>query len=264
MNATRIAAPSSAPRSVRVQGLEFAALTEREAAEAVVAAAVGGHGVWTITANLDHLRRFRREPGARALLDGADLIVADGSPIVWASRLAGTPLPERVAGSSMVWGIAAAAARAGASLFLLGGNPGTAVQAAERLAERAPGLRIAGTLCPEFGFEHDDRRLAEIEAAVCAAAPDVVLVGLGFPKQDQLIERLRPLLPAASFVGVGISFSFIAGEVSRAPDVVQKMGLEWAHRLVQEPRRLARRYLVDGLPFALLLLAESLRRRLIT
>lgn len=251
-----------APPAVEVEGLEFAALTERETADLVVEAAAAGHGVWTITANLDHLRRFRREPRARGLIGAADLVVADGSPIVWASRLAGTPLPERVAGSSMVWSIAAAAAGAGASLFLLGGNPGTADRAAARLSEWAPGLRVAGTLCPEFGFERDQRRLAEVEAAVVAAEPDVVLVGLGFPKQDDLIGRLRPLLPAASFVGVGISFSFVAGEVPRAPGVLQKLGLEWAHRLVQEPRRLAHRYLVDGLPFALLLLAGALRNRL--
>jgi N-acetylglucosaminyldiphosphoundecaprenol N-acetyl-beta-D-mannosaminyltransferase len=251
-----------APRAVRVMGVPMASLTERGASRRLVAAAREGRGTWTVTANLDHLRRYRSEPVARLLIDSADLVVADGTPLVWASRLAGAGLPQRVAGSNMIWELAREAAESGVSLYLLGGDPGVADKAARVLCERHPGLQVAGTYCPPFGFEHDERELERIERSVAAAAPGLVLVGLGFPKQDLLIGRLRGNLPAASFVGVGISFSFVAGEVSRAPLWTQRLGIEWLHRLAQEPRRLARRYLVDGLPFALSLFRSALGHRL--
>jgi N-acetylglucosaminyldiphosphoundecaprenol N-acetyl-beta-D-mannosaminyltransferase len=240
---------------VRIMGAPIAAVTEADAVRAIVDDAVAGRGHWTITANLDHLRRYRREPTARKLIDEADMVVADGAPLVWAGRLAGAPLPERVAGSNMIWSISEAAGRRGASVFLLGGDPGVADRAAPILRERCPGLQIAGVLCPARGFEADPRRLDTIERTVAAAAPQIVFVGLGFPKQDLLIARLREILPGASFIGVGISFSFVAGDVARAPRWTRRLGLEWLHRLAQEPRRLVRRYLVEGVPFALELLA---------
>jgi N-acetylglucosaminyldiphosphoundecaprenol N-acetyl-beta-D-mannosaminyltransferase len=103
---------------------------------------------------------------------------------------------------------------------------------------------------PAFGFERDPSAVPAIRAELQAARPDIVYVALGFPKQERLIRAVRDVLPQAWFVGVGISFSFLAGDMPRAPDWMQRAGLEWAHRLAMEPRRLARRYLVDGLPFA--------------
>jgi N-acetylglucosaminyldiphosphoundecaprenol N-acetyl-beta-D-mannosaminyltransferase len=147
-------------------------------------------------------------------------------------------------------------------VFLLGGDPGVAEAAADRLQERHPGLRIAGTHCPPVGFERAPERLREIDVALERARPDIVFVALGFPKQERLILRLRPLLPQAWFVSCGISLSFVSGNVSRAPAWLQRCGLEWLYRLVQEPRRLARRYLLQGIPFMARVLAGSLRRRL--
>src|SRR6185436_14220357 len=117
------------------------------------------------------------------------------------------------------------------SVFLLGGNPGTADEAARRLRERYPALRVAGTLCPPLGFEHDPAWQERIERTLRAAAPDILFVGLGFPKQAQLIVALQRALPSVWYVGCGITFSFIAGEIARAPVLVQRLGLEWLHRL---------------------------------
>lgn len=247
---------------MRIMGAPVDPIGEADAVRALVDGAAGGEGLWMITANLDHLRNYRQGPPFQALIEEADLVVADGMPLLWASRVAGAPLPERVAGADLVWSLCEEAASAQVSVFLLGGNPGAAEQAAAVLAERYPGLRIAGTLCPPFGFEQDEEELRRIERRVAEAEPGIVLVGLGFPKQDVLIRRLRGSLPGSSFVGVGVSFSFVCGEISRAPRWTQALGLEWAHRLSREPRRLARRYLVQGLPFALRLLASAAGHRL--
>jgi N-acetylglucosaminyldiphosphoundecaprenol N-acetyl-beta-D-mannosaminyltransferase len=238
-------------------GVRFAAVNEAQAVQAIIGAAKAKRGHWTITANLDHLRRYRHEPIARELVDEADMVVADGTPLVWASRLAGVPLPERVAGSNMIWSVCEAASRCHMSVFLLGGDQGVAERAARVLLERYAGLEIVGTLCPPVGFEKDAEEVSRIQCQVTEAGPQVVLVGLGFPKQDLLIRRLRDVLPHASFIGVGISLSFVAGDVSRAPKWTHRFGLEWVHRLLQEPGRLVRRYLFHGVPFALQLLTSA-------
>jgi N-acetylglucosaminyldiphosphoundecaprenol N-acetyl-beta-D-mannosaminyltransferase len=246
---------------VRIMGAPIAAVTEAEAVRTIVDAAAANRGHWTITPNLDHLRRYQREPVARELIDEADLVLADGAPLVWASRLAGVALPERVTGSNMIWSISEAASQQHASIFLLGGNPGVADRAAQVLLEHYTSLEVVGTLCPPLGFEKDDQELDRIQRQVTEATPHIVFVGLPFPKQELLIRRLRATLPHASFIGVGISFSFVAGEVSRASGWIQRLGLEWLYRLLHEPRRLVRRYLIQGAPYALWLLTSAVWHR---
>ena len=124
-----------------------------------------------------------------------------------------------------------------------------------------PDVRIAGCMAPPHGFEKDARAIEEIVEALRAAVPEIVYIALGFPKQEELALQLAFELPTTWFVGVGISFSFVAGEVQRAPRWMQAAGLEWVHRLVQEPRRLFRRYVVDGLPFAARMFGHALRSR---
>ena len=245
-------------------GLRIASLTEQQAVAAVIDAAVERRGHWTITANLDHLRRYHCEPLARRLLESADTVVADGAPLVWASRIAGTPLPERVAGADMIWSISDAARRAGVSLYLLGGNPGVADHAARVLQASFPDLEICGTLCPRYGFDSDDQQLANIEEELASASPDIVFVGLGFPKQDVLIERLRSIVPEASLIGIGIGLSYVAGDLRRSPGWTRALGLEWLYRLLHEPGRLIRRYMVHGIPFATVLLSSAVVHRVRT
>jgi N-acetylglucosaminyldiphosphoundecaprenol N-acetyl-beta-D-mannosaminyltransferase len=247
---------------MRLMGAPMAVVTEAHAVHAVIAAAEVGEGHWTITANLDHLRRYHADPAQRDLIEEADLVVADGMPLIWASRLAGEPLPERVSGSSMVWSISEIAGTSGLPVFLLGGDPGVAEQAARVLQAHYPGLQIAGTACPLPGFEHNELELSRLQRRLVEAAPRIVFVALGFPKQDLLIRRLRQALPHTSFLGVGISLSYVTGDVPRAPEWVCGLGLEWAYRLAHEPtRRLVRRYLIVGLPFGLQLLTSAVRRR---
>lgn len=239
------------PRVI-LRGFAFDAVTLKGTIDRMLAGLDAGRGGWLVTSNLDHLRRAGEDEAFADILRTADLVVADGMPLVWAANVSGTPLPERVAGSTLSGRLAGAAAEAKRSIFLLGGNPGVAEAAADSLRAEHPDLVIAGTHCPPLGFENDPEASAAIRTLLVASKADLVYVALGSPKQERLIGQLRAegVLPSAWWVGVGISLSFLCGEVSRAPGWVQAIGLEWVHRLVQEPRRLARRYLLEGLPFA--------------
>ncbi len=248
---------------MRLMGMPMAVVSEASAVQAVVGAAETAQGHWIITANLDHLRRYHRNSVEKGLIDEADLVVPDGMPLIWASRIAGEGLPERVSGSNIVWSICEAASAARQSVFLLGGDPGVAERSARIFQDTYPNLVIAGTTCPPVGFETDERELAHIQRQVIDAEPQIVFVALGFPKQDLLIRRLRSSLPHVSFLGVGISLSYVTKDLSRAPVWVCNLGLEWAYRLAHEPtRRLARRYIVNGLPFGLRLMAAAAWHRL--
>lgn len=248
-------------RRISLMEMPIDRTTEREVVETVGEAVTRGQGGWVITPNLDHLRQFRERPELRERFEEADVVVADGMPLVWASRIQHTPLPERVAGSDLIWSLTREAERRAASVYLVGGNPGTAEAAGEVLREQAPGLDIAGTDCPPPGFEESPGELDSLAERIQRSHPDIVYVGLPLDKQIALIPRLRRVVPSAWFLGLGISFSFVCGEVRRAPRWMQRVGLEWVHRLLQEPRRLFRRYLVEGLPFAARLFAHAAVRR---
>jgi N-acetylglucosaminyldiphosphoundecaprenol N-acetyl-beta-D-mannosaminyltransferase len=246
---------------VRLLDMDLVAVTTNELLDHVFARLRAGEGGWLVTANLDFLRRHAVDPGVRAVYDEATLTVADGMPLLWAASLQGTRLPERVAGSSLTPQLIARAEQEGRSVYLLGGNPNSNQRASELLAARHPRLEITGHSSP---FVHDPptpEELASLVAELGGSPPDLLLVGLGSPKQERLIQALRPHLPRTWMVGVGITFSFIAGDIRRAPRWMQATGLEWVHRLVQEPKRLARRYLVDDVPFALSLLARGAMQR---
>ncbi|HWD76105.1 MAG TPA: WecB/TagA/CpsF family glycosyltransferase [Solirubrobacteraceae bacterium] len=257
MTTTLTPPPDPARDHVELMGLPLHGVTRTGAVEHLIAESAAGRGGYVMTPNLDNLYRLARDPDLMDRALGAELRVADGMPLLWASRIKGRPLPARVAGSDLILSLADAIACGGGTLFLLGGEPGTAERAGEELRRRAPGLNVVGTYCPPFGYERDRRELDEIRDRLVAARPQFVYVGLPFPKASRLISELRRSLPGTWFLGLGISFSFVCGDISRAPAWMQKLGLEWLHRLIQEPRRLARRYLVEGGPFALRLFWRS-------
>lgn len=247
--------------TVNLRGAQLAALTEAQCVALILDALDAGHGGWVLTMNLDHLRRFERDREFAARVTRASLVIADGMPLVWASRLQGTPLPERITGSNLIWSLSRGAAARGHSIFLLGGTAHANAGTAKILQERFPRLQLAGTYCPAVGFEQRPAELEQMTHALVAAQPDIVYVALGSPKEDDLIDALRAQLPHTWWLGVGISFSFVTGEVARAPLWVQRAGFEWLHRLGQEPQRLYKRYLFLGIPFALLLLRGAFRKR---
>lgn len=223
---------------------------------------VGGRvGGWVVTATLEHLRQISVNNDVAALIGRADVVVADGMPLVWAATVLGEPLRGRVAGSDLIWGVARRGAERGLRLYLLGGRPEAAKQAGKTLAEAFPGLRICGAWGPAVSGIPSEAEIDAVLSRLVAAEPDVVFVGMGFPKQDYLIDAVRGDLPGAWFVGCGVSLEFVAGIVPRAPAWAQALGIEWLHRLIHEPKRLFARYVVRGLPFALRLAVCVIRER---
>jgi N-acetylglucosaminyldiphosphoundecaprenol N-acetyl-beta-D-mannosaminyltransferase len=269
---SRASAPASEPprsspaldaalASIQLLGMRLAACTEPQLLDTLFEALERQRGGWLITANLDFLRRYYKEPRMQSLYAQADLRVADGMPLVWAAFLQGTPLPGRIAGASLLRPIAARAAREGRSIYFLGGNANTAEGAASTLRAEFPELSVAGFSSPWLPAEPDDAEVEPTRQALTEARPDIVLVALGSPKQEWLISKLRRSLPACWFIGVGMSFSFTTGDMPRAPEWMQRSGLEWVHRLVSEPRRLGKRYLWHDAPFGFELLGRALLHR---
>ena len=210
--------------------------------------------VQVATVNLDFLVTAHHNSEFRGLLSSCELNVADGKPVIWLSKLLGHALPERVPGSDLVPLLVSQAARSGARVFLLGGEAGVGEAAARRLAADNPGLALAGWLEPPRASLEAIASEPILEM-VNRSRPDILLVAFGNPKQEFWIARHRHLLPEVSvLIGVGCVFDLLAGRLSRAPMWMQRCGLEWLHRLLAEPRRLAGRYLGDA---AWLLLASA-------
>lgn len=235
--------------SVNLRGMEIHSVSLQQTVDHLIQCSLRGVGGWIVTPNLDILRRHAQSVSFRNLVATSSLNVADGMPLVWISRLMGQPLPERVNGTDLMVDVCEASAKVGKSVFFLGGNRGAAEKTIQAMTEAFPDLNVAGCHCPEFGFENDVENIANIANMLSEAKPDIVFVGLGSPKQDVLINMLRLTFPSVWWLGVGVSFSFIAGELARAPDWAQKCGLEWLYRMIAEPERLAKRYLLQGIPF---------------
>jgi N-acetylglucosaminyldiphosphoundecaprenol N-acetyl-beta-D-mannosaminyltransferase len=219
-----------------------------------------GNGGAVLTPNIDILRQCHRSEPLRAALESIELLVADGVPVVWASRLQGTPVPARITGTDMLWGAAELAARNEIQLFVAGGRPDVGPRAAQQLRHVHPTLRVASHPC----FVRPgpmDGQVADLAEELKVSAPKLVLIALPFAAQVFVIMTMRPRLPSTWFIGIGSSCDFVNGDRPRAPEWLQRIGLEWAHRVAHEPHT-ARRYLIDGLPFAGQLAAHALTTRL--
>lgn len=195
-----------------------------------------------------------KNPELINVLRRADMITPDGMPLVWLSKLLGEGLKERVAGADLVPRIAQKASRLGKRIFFLGGGHASARSAASILEKQNPGLKIAGILCPMITLETTKQRgLGDNDRAIIntinRSQSDILLIALGSPKQEIWFSRIKAYLKIPVSIGVGGTFNFISGAVSRAPAWMQRMSLEWVYRLIQEPRRLWKRYLLDGFKF---------------
>jgi N-acetylglucosaminyldiphosphoundecaprenol N-acetyl-beta-D-mannosaminyltransferase len=205
----------------------------------------GAAARFVVTPNVDHAVLFQQRADVRAAYSDASLVLADGTPLVWAARLLKQPLPERVAGSDLVPQLFAAT-ETPLRVFLLGAEPGVAELAAIQISRQWPNVQIVGTYSPPIGFEKDPVENARVFNVVAESSPDLVIVGLGAPKQEIWVHRHHRQLQAKVLICAGATIDFLAGHRRRSPVWMRRVGLEWLHRLCTEPRRLASRYLRDA------------------
>jgi N-acetylglucosaminyldiphosphoundecaprenol N-acetyl-beta-D-mannosaminyltransferase len=202
-----------------------------------------GKSYQIVTVNADFVIKAHADPELRRILQEADMSTADGMPLVWGARLLGVPLTGRVTGADLTPALAERAAQKGYSIYFLGAAPGVAARAAQVLQQRYPGLKVAGIASPPVKtlFESDQ----DLLQTITTAHPDILLVAFGNPKQEKWINMYAPRLSIPIMIGVGGTLDFIAGVTRRAPEWMQRAGLEWLFRFIQEPRRLWKRYIVD-------------------
>ena len=237
-----------APPRVRIGELWVDAVSFDEALDAVRELVTAGNGGAVFTPNVDHVVMAESNAPFRAAHSRADLVLADGMPLLWYSRLAHTPLPAKVSGSDLIWPLARLAADEGWRVYLLGGAAGTGWGAAQRMSA-AVGMRVAGVDESFVRVDDDGPEMQAVVDRIRTAAPDLLLVAFGAPKQELWIDRWRDELAPAVAIGVGGSFDFVTGRVRRSPRWMSRLGLEWLYRLAHEPRRLWRRYLLQDPAF---------------
>lgn len=252
VNLLRVSTPRLMLGKVPVDVVTFA-----EALDAIERLVLERQGGFVFTPNIDHVVSVEDNPDFEKAYARASLSLADGMPIVWASRLMGRSLPERVAGSDLVAPLLERAGQRGWRVYFLGAGPGVAEKAAAIARERW-GTNVIGTDAPMVNLA-DAAQVDAIAAQLAAAKADLVLMAFGAPKQELLIDRIADRVKPAVLLGIGASLDFIAGTVTRAPELMRRAGLEWLYRLAQEPGRLWKRYLIND-PKFLLILLRTLRR----
>lgn len=237
------AAPGARPR-IRIGSLPVDSVNLEQALDAIDSLVQARQGGTVFTPNVDHVVQAEHDPRFRAAYDAVSLSLVDGMPLMWAARWLKTPLPEKISGSDLVRPLMRRAAERGHRVYFLGGAPGAAELAKEKLLLDLPQLQIVGIDAPRIDVNGAPEVQRPILERIAQAKPDLLLLALGAPKQEIWGHEQRAHLPGVVTIGVGASLEFIAGTVKRAPRWISNVGLEWLYRLLQEPRRLAGRYLL--------------------
>ena len=230
---------------IRFMNTEIDNYTMDEAVDAIDRLIQKDKNGYVVTPNIDHIVKLETDTLLQQVYANADIILTDGKPMIWMSRWYGTPIKEKVSGSDLFPRLCELAAAKEYRVFLLGAAEGVAARAAANLQKKFPGLMIAGTYSPPFGFEKDEKELNHIIQVVTEAKPHILVVGLGCPKQEKFIYEYRNDLKVPVSLGLGASIDFEAGIIKRAPKWMADHGFEWLYRVVQDPKRLMSRYFID-------------------
>lgn len=201
---------------------------------------------YIVTPNLDHIVMLETDKEFAEIYSNADLILADGKPLIWISKLLKKPIKEKISGSDFFPRMCNMCAEKGYSIFILGAAEGVADKAAENLSNKFKGLKIAGTYSPPFGFEKNEKELEKIYRIVKGTSPDVLAVSLGSPKGEKFLYRRLAEYGVSLGISIGATIDFEAGNVKRAPKWMSENGLEWLFRITQDPKRLIKRYWNDA------------------
>lgn len=202
---------------------------------------------YIVEVNVDVMVKLEHDAELKRITDDANLVLVDGQPLVWVSKLYRRPVKEKVSGSDLSLELCRLAAERGYTMFILGGKEGIAEQAKAKLEKQYPGLQVAGTCAPPLGFEKDEAEKAKVREAISAVQPDIVLCCLGCPKQEKWIDANYRDIDARVFLCAGATVDFLAGNVKRAPKWVSRIGMEWFYRFLKEPKRLFKRYFIDDM-----------------
>lgn len=201
---------------------------------------------YVVTPNLDHIVIMETDKEFAEIYDKADLIVTDGKPLIWISKLLGTPIKEKISGSDLFPKVCQMCAQKNYSIFILGAAEGVADKAALNLKERYDGLQITGTYSPPMGFEKNEAELLKIKEVIVQKVPDVLAVSLGSPKGEKFVYKHLNEYGVPLGISIGATIDFEAGNVNRAPKWMADHGLEWLFRITQDPKRLIKRYWNDA------------------
>lgn len=245
------------PDRIEVMGAPVDPWTMEQTVAATDALIKDGRFAHLIGVNADKLLQMRDDAQMDACVRRCEIVNADGASMVMAANKLGASLPERVAGVDLMWELCGLAEREGHKVYLLGAKAEVVTKTAEVLSGKYPGMDICGYRDGYFGDDEFDSVVSEAEAA----RPDIVFVGITSPKKERLIERFRELGAKGAFVGVGGSFDVVSGNIPRAPMWMRRANLEWLFRMMQEPRRLVKRYVVGNTRFFLLLHKEAKRSK---
>ncbi|MHC6178767.1 WecB/TagA/CpsF family glycosyltransferase [Clostridium sp. JNZ X4-2] len=202
---------------------------------------------YVVTPNVDHIVKLEKDNEFRKVYENADLILTDGKPLIWISKILKTPIKEKISGSDLFPKVCELAAKKHYTVFLLGAAPGVAKKAAENLIIKYRGLDVVGTFSPDYGFEKDPKKINGVIDIVDNCKPDILAVGLGAPKQEKFICKYKNIFKVPLSLAIGASIDFEAGNVKRAPKWMQRFGLEWFYRFLKEPKRMFKRYFVDDI-----------------
>ena len=233
-------------------------LTLAGALEAIDGLVAAGRGGYVVTPNIDHVVLADDNVAFRDSYTNASLSLVDGQPLVWASRMLGHRLPEKISGADLILPLMERATQKNWRVYFMGAGPGVAQKAADEVHRRY-GTNVVGCDSPKVSVDPAASQNAEAIEKIKAAKPDIVLVALGAPKQEIWMHRCAAQYAPAVAFGIGAGLDFIAGTVKRAPKWMSNNGLEWAYRLTREPKRMWRRYLVND-PRFLLILARTMKR----
>lgn len=243
-----------------VWGVPFTAVDFEQTVDLIDQKVLSGRPGYFITANLHYVMLSNQRPELDAINNEADFIIADGMPIVWRSKKTDTPIPERVAGSDLIYAISELAARRCYRVFFLGGEPGVAQAAVDILEQKYPGLQVAGVEVPPFRDLAPDEEAAMIER-IKATQPDIIFAALGQPKGEAWLNKWHRQLEIPVGVQLGGSFNFVTGNICRSPKWIGRIGMEWAYRFYCEPRRLGPRYFNNGMFLLRALVRDLLGRK---
>lgn len=222
-------------------------LTMQEALETIDALIQENKNAYVVTPNVDHIVQLETNKELQDVYANASLILTDGKPLLWIAKWYGTPIKEKISGSDLFPLLCDMAAKKGYSMFFLGAAEGVAAKAADNLMNKYKGLQVIGTYSPPYGFENDSSEMNKIDAMIKKARPDILIVGLGCPKQEKFIYNNYKKLGVPISLGLGASFDFEAGNIKRAPKWMANHGLEWLFRITQDPKRLMKRYLINDM-----------------